>query len=193
MCLWRIPRTCIENAACTSDTPVTSTTAGGLPWTTTIGLDTASVDRGFLDSFGAALLRALQTDPSACLRRRQLLQCSEATLPGVGRARKWAEAELAQYLSDSANTGQADVQIVSSWVTKLSAGEWSPPRSDVGTGDLSGALFVQCPSSGCATTFDDPRALKFVGSSDYLRALGNNAKADMAAVGGIYSTQSFEH
>jgi hypothetical protein len=145
------------------------------------------MDRGFLDSFGAALLRALQADARDCLRHRQLLQCSEDTLPGVGRARKWAEAELAQYLRASPETGQADVQIVSSWVTKLSAGEWSSPRSDAGTGDLSGALFVQCPSSGCATTFDDPRALKFVGSSDYLRALGNNAKADMAAVAGIYS------
>lgn len=147
------------------------------------------MDGELLGSFGVALLGALQlSNGSECLRSRQLLRCSEETLPGVGRVRKWAEVELAQYLIDSVELlpgGEVDVQIVSSWAVVLSAGEWSPPGSDAGAGDLSGALFVQCPPTGCATTFDDPRALKFVGSPEYMRALGNNAKADMAAASGM--------
>eukprot|EP01043_Picozoa_sp_COSAG02_P051958 COSAG02_NODE_5534_length_4250_cov_1.319682_2_plen_933_part_00 len=158
----------------------------GHPWATVIGLDTARVDSDFLHSFSRALLRELRNSSSSeCLLGRQLFQCSEDVLPGIGHALKWAEVELAQHLIDSVESGQMDVQIISSWATVLSTGEWSPPRSDAGAGDLSGALFVQCPPTGCATTFDDPRALKFVGSTEYLRALGNNAKADISAVGGM--------
>jgi hypothetical protein len=158
-------------------------------WPTGIGLDAAiRVDDAFLGSFRRSLLAA----DADCLRERHLLHCGEDALPGAAAARSWAQAALAQYLQGAGapdqqqRGGEVEVRIVSSWLETFSSMEWSPPRGGGGGGDLSGVLFVECPSTtGCTATFDDPRALKFVGSSEFTRALGNNAKADMSALGGM--------